>query len=54
MTLAKWTEYGWLRAEPSSQDEIRGLFSVVARSLKDAHVEAISDISGSKRPLAPP
>ncbi len=43
MTLAKWVEFDWLRGEPSSADEIRGLFSIVSRSLKDAQVEAISD-----------
>jgi hypothetical protein len=43
MSLEKWVEYDWLRAEPSSPDEIRNLFSIVERSIKDAHVEAISD-----------
>jgi hypothetical protein len=40
MSLEKWVEYDWLRAEPSSPDEIRNLFSIVERSIKDAHVEA--------------
>jgi phage terminase large subunit-like protein len=43
MTLQQWVEHGWLRVEPSSANEIRDLFSVVMRSLKDAKVEAISD-----------
>jgi hypothetical protein len=43
MSLEKWAEYGWLRAEPSSADEIRSLVGIVSRSLKDAKVEAISD-----------
>jgi hypothetical protein len=43
MSLEKWVEYGWLRKEPSSPDEIQGLVSIVKRSLKDARVEAISD-----------
>ena len=43
MTLEKWVENGWLRAEPSSAEEIHGLLSIVSRSLKDAQVEAISD-----------
>jgi hypothetical protein len=43
MTLQQWVEHGWLRGEPSSANEIRDLFSVVTRSLKDAKVEAISD-----------
>jgi hypothetical protein len=43
MSLQQWVENGWLRVEPSSANEIRDLFTVVARSLKDAKVEAISD-----------
>jgi hypothetical protein len=43
MTLEKWVEFDWLRVEPSSHDEISGLLGIVTRSLKDAHVEAISD-----------
>jgi len=36
-------EYGWLKAEPSSREEIRDLFGIVTRALNDAKVEAISD-----------
>jgi len=43
MSLEKWAEYGWLKAEPTSHDEIRGLLDIVARDLKDANVAAISD-----------
>jgi hypothetical protein len=43
MTLEKWVEYGWLKAEPSSPEEIRDLFSIVTRALKDANVDVISD-----------
>lgn len=43
MSLEKWLEYGWLRAEPTSADEISGLLGIVTRALKDANVEAISD-----------
>ncbi len=43
MSLQKWAEYGWLIAEPTSHDEIRGLLDIVTRDLKDANVEAISD-----------
>jgi hypothetical protein len=43
MSLEKWVEYGWLKAEPSSPEEIRDLFGIVARDLKDAKVDAISD-----------
>jgi hypothetical protein len=35
-------EYGWLRREPSSPNEISGLLAIVERSLKDSNVEAIS------------
>jgi hypothetical protein len=43
MTLEKWREYGWLKSEPSSPEEIVDLLGIVARALKDAKVEAISD-----------
>ncbi|HWZ50250.1 MAG TPA: hypothetical protein VNW54_02185 [Granulicella sp.] len=43
MSLEKWAEYGWLKAEPSSPEEIRDLFGIVTRALNDAKVEAISD-----------
>jgi hypothetical protein len=43
MSLERWVEYGWLKAEPSSPDEIRDLFGIVTRALNDAKVEAISD-----------
>jgi hypothetical protein len=43
MSLEKWTEYGWLKAEASSPDEIRDLLGIVTRALKDSKVEAISE-----------
>jgi hypothetical protein len=43
MSLERWVEYGWLKAEPSSAEEIRDLFGIVTRALNDAKVEAISD-----------
>ena len=43
MSLERWVEYGWLKAEPSSPDEIGGLLGIVTRALNDAKVEAISD-----------
>lgn len=43
MSLEKWAEYGWLKAEPTGPEEIRALFEIVARDLNDAKVEAISD-----------
>jgi hypothetical protein len=43
MSLEKWREYGWLKAEPSSPEEIADLLGIVTRTLKDAKVEVISD-----------
>ena len=43
MSLEKWVEYGWLKREPSSPNEIQGLLGIVRRSLDDAKVEAISE-----------
>jgi hypothetical protein len=43
MSLQRWVEYGWLRAEPSSREEIGDLLGLVARALKDSRVTAISD-----------
>ena len=42
MSLEKWLEYGWLRREPSSANEIKALQGIVQRSLDDSKVEAIS------------
>lgn len=42
MSLEKWVEFGWLKREPTSPDEIGGLISVVDRGLADANVKAIS------------
>jgi len=41
--LERWVEYGWLKAEPTSREEIAGLLRIVSRDLGDADVEAISD-----------
>ena len=38
-----WAEYGWLKPEPSSRDEIRSLLTIVDRDLKDANVAALSE-----------
>jgi len=43
MSLEKWVEYDWLRAEPSSANEVGNLLGIVERALADAKVEAISD-----------
>ncbi len=43
MSFAEWVEYGWLKAEPTSRDEIQNLLSIVDRDLKDASVTTISD-----------
>ncbi len=43
MSLEKWVEYGWLKAEPTSRDEIQSLVTIIERDLKDAKVDAISE-----------
>jgi hypothetical protein len=43
MSLEKWAEYGWLKAEPTSRDEIKSLLTIVERDLKDANVLAVSE-----------
>ena len=40
--MEKWVEYGWLRPEPTSSEEIKSLLGIVDRSLADAKVEAVS------------
>ncbi len=42
MSLERWVEYGWLRLEPTSPDEIKSLLGIVDRSLADAKVGAVS------------
>jgi hypothetical protein len=43
MSLEKWVEYGWLKPEPTSLEEIRDLLRIVSRDLQDASVEQISE-----------
>jgi hypothetical protein len=43
MSLEKWAEYGWLRVEPASPEEIADLLGIVIRDLHDAGVDAISE-----------
>src|SRR5947209_20063660 len=43
VSLDKWVEYGWLKAEPTSRDEIKGLLKIIDRDLKDANITTISD-----------
>ncbi len=43
MSLEKLAQLGWYKAEPTSPNEIAGLFSIVDRSLADLKVEGISD-----------
>lgn len=43
MSLEKWIEYGWLKAEPTSPEEIADLLGIVSRDLYDARVAAISE-----------
>lgn len=42
MSLEKWAEYGWLKPEAASRDEIRSLLTIVERDLKDANVAGLS------------
>src|SRR5215471_7986184 len=42
MSLEKWVEYGWLRREPTSPNEITDLLGIVDRSLADSKVKAVS------------
>jgi hypothetical protein len=42
MSLEKWVEYGWLRREATSPDEIKALLGIVDRGVADSKVEAIS------------
>ena len=43
MSLEKWAEYGWLKPEPTSPDEIRSLLTIVDRDVKDANVAGLSE-----------
>jgi hypothetical protein len=43
VSLEKWAEYGWLKPEPTSRDEIRSLLTIVDRDLKDARVAPLSE-----------
>lgn len=43
MSLEKWAEYGWLKPEPSSRNEIRSLLAIVDRDLKDANLTGLSE-----------
>ncbi len=36
MTLQKWVEYRWLKAEPTSREEVANLLAIVERDLGDA------------------
>lgn len=43
MSLENWAEYGWIKAEPTSREEIKGLLTIVERDLKDATIEGLSE-----------
>ena len=43
MTLKRWEENSWLKAEPTSPDEIQNLIKIVERDLRDADVTATSE-----------
>jgi len=42
MSLAEWANNGWLRAHKTSRQEIRQLFEIVDRDLKDAQQKGLS------------
>lgn len=42
MSLEKWVEYGWVKREPSSRDEVEGLVTIVERGITDSKVDSIS------------
>ncbi len=42
MSLENWAEYGWLKRESTSPEEIDALLGVVDRGLADSEVAAIS------------
>lgn len=43
MSLEKYAENAWLRPEPTSRQEIADQLSIVARSMRDAAAQDISD-----------
>ncbi len=43
MSLEKWEEYGWLRAKPTSYNEIQNLLVIVNRDMEDAQGEVSTD-----------
>lgn len=43
MTLQQWESNGWLKAEPTSSDEIANLLAIVERDLEDAKSSISAD-----------
>lgn len=43
MSLAEWAKNGWLRSHKPSKEEIKNLFEIVKRDLKDASTKELSD-----------
>ncbi|WP_415063081.1 hypothetical protein [Bdellovibrio sp.] len=43
MSLADWAKNGWLRPHTPSKGEVKNLFEIVERDLKDAVAKEISD-----------
>lgn len=41
--MEKWAEYGWVKAEPTSREEVKGLLTIVERDLKDATLAGLSE-----------
>lgn len=43
MSLSEWYRNGWLKKHQTSRDEIRNLFAIIERDLKDCEQDAISE-----------
>lgn len=43
MSLADWSQNGWLRLHKASKEEVRNLLQIVDRDLKDAKSKELSD-----------
>ncbi len=43
MSLSEWYRNGWLKKHQTSRDEIRSLFAIIERDLKDSEQDSISE-----------
>jgi len=42
MSLGDWEKNAWLKAHKTSEKELKGLFSILERELRDAQVKGVS------------